>query len=113
MLGGTVHGIGNALLERLKFDDEAQPLTTTFADYLLPLATDVPHINVGHMESPSPLNPLGVKGAGEGGTLPAIAAVIASVEDALSPFGVTIDEVPVSPMRIVELVRSAAPEVYA
>ena len=65
------------------------------------------------MESPSPLNPLGVKGAGEGGTLPAIAAVIAAVEDALSPFGVTIDETPISPMRIVELIRKAAPETYA
>jgi carbon-monoxide dehydrogenase large subunit len=113
VLGGVVHGVGNALLERLKFDEHAQPLTTTFADYLLPLATDVPRIHVGHMESPSPLNPLGVKGAGEGGTLPAIAAVIGAIEDALSPFGVAIDEAPVSPMRIVELIRRAAPEVYA
>lgn len=113
VLGGTVHGIGNALLERLLFDEHAQPLTTTFADYLLPLASDVPHIEIGHMESPSPLNPLGVKGAGEGGTLPAIAAVIGAVEDALSPFGVRINEAPVSPMRIVELIRAAAPETYA
>ncbi len=113
VLGGTVHGIGNALLERLLFDEHAQPLTTSFADYLLPLATDVPRIEIGHMESPSPLNPLGVKGAGEGGTLPAIAAVIGAIEDALSPFGVTINETPVSPMRIVDLIRAAAPETYA
>ena len=113
VLGGTVHGIGNALLERLLYDEHAQPLTTSFADYLLPLATDVPRIEVGHMESPSPLNPLGVKGAGEGGTLPAIAAIIAAVEDALSPFGVTINEAPVSPMRIVDLIRHAAPQTYA
>ena len=113
VVGGTVHGIGNALLERLVYDENAQPLTTTFADYLLPLATDVPRIDVGHMESPSPLNPLGVKGAGEGGTLPAIAAVVGAIENALSPFGVTIDEAPVTPMRIVELIRAANPDVYA
>jgi carbon-monoxide dehydrogenase large subunit len=113
VIGGTVHGIGNALLERLVYDAEAQPLTTTFADYLMPLATDLPRIVIGHMESPSPLNPLGVKGAGEGGTLPAIAAVVGAIEDALAPFGVVIDEAPVSPMRIVELIRLAAPEAYA
>ncbi len=113
VIGGTVHGIGNALFERLVYDDNAQPLTTTFADYLLPLATDVPRIEVGHMVSPSPLNPLGVKGAGEGGTLPAIAAIVGAVEDALAPFGVTIDEAPVTPMRIVELIRAAAPQTYA
>ena len=113
VIGGTVHGIGNALFERLVYDENAQPLTTTFADYLLPLATDVPRIEVGHMVSPSPLNPLGVKGAGEGGTLPAIAAIIGAIEDALAPFGVTIDEAPISPMRIVALIRAAAPHTYA
>ena len=113
VVGGVVHGIGNALLERLVYDENAQPLTGTFADYLLPLATDVPHIEVGHMESPSPLNPLGVKGAGEGGTLPAIAAIVSAIEDALSPFGVRIDEAPITPMRIVELIRAASPETYA
>ncbi len=113
VLGGAAHGIGNALLERLVYDEDAQPLTTNFGEYLLPLATDVPRIAVGHMVSPSPLNPLGVKGAGEGGTLPAIAAVIAAVEDALTPFGVTLDEAPISPMRIVELIRQAAPATYA
>ena len=113
VIGGTVHGIGNALFERLVYDENAQPLTTTFADYLLPLATDVPRIEIGHMVSPSPLNPLGVKGAGEGGTLPAIAAIVGAIEDALAPFGVTIDEAPITPMRIVELIRAAAPQTYA
>lgn len=113
VVGGVVHGIGNALLERLVFDENAQPLTTTFGDYLLPLASDVPHIEVDHMVSPSPLNPLGVKGAGEGGTLPAAAAIISAVEDALSPFGVRIDEAPISPMRIVELIRAASPSAHA
>ena len=92
---------------------ENQAWDAVIADYLLPLATDVPRIEIGHMVSPSPLNPLGVKGAGEGGTLPAIAAIIAAVEDALSPFGVTINEAPITPMRIVELIRQQAPATYA
>lgn len=113
VLGGVAHGIGNALLEHMRYDQDAQPLTTSFADYLLPLATDVPRIDLDHMISPSPLNPLGVKGAGEGGTLPAIAAIISAIENALAPFGVRIDEMPVSPMRLVELIRQASPETYA
>ena len=82
--------------------------TATFADYLLPLATDVPRIDMVHLETPSPLNPLGVKGAGEGGTIPAIAAIVAAVENALAPFGVTITEAPITPQRIVELLGDHA-----
>ena len=67
--GGVAHGIGNALFEWMKYDDDAQPLTTTFQDYLLPAAPDVPGCMIEHMETPNPLNPLGVKGAGEGGTI--------------------------------------------
>ena len=63
--GGIVHGIGNALYEQMQYDDEAQPLTTTFADYLLPTSTEVPNIDVIFNETPSPLNPLGAKGVGE------------------------------------------------
>ena len=98
--GGVVHGIGNALFERMRFDEQAQPITTTFADYLLPTSTDVPTIEVLLHESPSPFNPLGAKGVGEGGTVPVAAAVISAIEDAL---GVHIAEAPVSPMRIAEL----------
>ncbi len=112
VLGGIAHGIGNALLERMQYDENAQPLTTSFADYLLPLATDMPRVELDHTITPSPLNPLGVKGAGEGGTLPAIAAIVSAIENALTPFGVRIDEMPVTPMRIVELIREASPEVY-
>ena len=75
--GGVAHGIGNALFEWMQYDENAQPLTTTFADYLLPMATDVPTCAIAHVETPNPLNPLGVKGAGEGGTIPAPAAIIA------------------------------------
>jgi carbon-monoxide dehydrogenase large subunit len=105
--GGVAHGIGNALLEWMQYDDNAQPLTTSFADYLLPMATDVPTCTIAHVETVNPLNPLGVKGAGEGGTIPAPAAIIAAIEDALSPFGVHFAETPLTPERIVAALRAA------
>ena len=91
----------------MRYDENAQPLTTTFADYLIPMATDVPTCKIAHVESPSPLNPLGVKGAGEGGTIPAAAAIVAAVEDALAEFGVHFAECPLMPDRIVEALRRA------
>jgi carbon-monoxide dehydrogenase large subunit len=105
--GGVAHGIGNALFEWMKYDRDAQPLTTTFQDYLLPAALDVPPCDIEHVETPNPLNPLGVKGAGEGGTIPAPAAIISAVEDALSPFGVRFAEMPLTPDRIVDALRKA------
>jgi carbon-monoxide dehydrogenase large subunit len=105
--GGTAHGIGNALFERMRYDDTANPLTTTFQDYLMPTAPEVPGCNIIHVETPNPLNPIGVKGAGEGGTIPAPAAIVAAIEDALSPFGVRFAEMPLTPERIVEALRAA------
>jgi carbon-monoxide dehydrogenase large subunit len=105
--GGLAHGIGNALFEWMKYDDGAQPLTTTFQDYLLPASCDVPGAHIEHVETPNPLNPLGVKGAGEGGTIPAPAAIIAAVEDALSPFGVRFADMPLTPERVVTAMRTA------
>jgi aerobic carbon-monoxide dehydrogenase large subunit len=105
--GGVAHGIGNALFEFMKYDAGAQPLTTTFQDYLLPAALDVPSCAIEHVETPNPLNPLGVKGAGEGGTIPAPAAIISAIEDALSPFGVRFAEMPLTPDRIVAALRQA------
>jgi len=105
--GGVAHGIGNALLEWMQYDANAQPLTTTFADYLLPMATDVPTCAIAHVETVNPLNPLGVKGAGEGGTIPAPAAIISAIEDALSPFNVHFAETPLTPERIVAALRAA------
>jgi len=105
--GGVAHGIGNALLERMVFDADANPLTTTFADYLMPTAEIVPNCDIVHMESPTPLNPLGAKGAGEGGTIPAPAAIVAAVENALSPFGIRITDCPITPQRIIELIQAA------
>jgi carbon-monoxide dehydrogenase large subunit len=107
VVGGVIHGIGNAFFEHMLYDTGAQPTSTTFADYLLPLATDAPNVEVLHMETPSPLNPLGLKGAGEGGTIPAIATLVSAVENALEPFGVRIAEAPITPQRIVALLSEA------
>ncbi len=101
--GGLAHGIGNALLEWMHYDpDTCQPLTTTLADYLLPTADMVPKAEISHVVSPSPLNPIGVKGAGEGGTIPAPAAIISAIEHALSPFGVHLTQAPVPPHHLVD-----------
>jgi carbon-monoxide dehydrogenase large subunit len=105
--GGIAHGIGNALYEWMGYDETGQPVTTTFADYLLPASLDVPAIESAYTCSPSPLNPLGVKGAGEAGVIPAAAAVISAVENALEPFGVRIAEVPLTPYRLLELITAA------
>jgi len=106
--GGVAHGIGNAILEWMGFDEAGQPITTTFADYLLPTAMDVPAIATLYKETPSPLNPLGAKGAGEVSTIPTAAAVISAIEDALQPFGVRIAQTPVMPARLVELIGKGA-----
>lgn len=108
VMGGVAHAVGNALFERLIFDDQAQPLSGNFAEYLIPLATDVPNVRIVHLETPSPLNPLGIKGAGEAGTIPTIAAIVAAVENALSPFGVKIVEAPITPQRVLELLKGSA-----
>jgi carbon-monoxide dehydrogenase large subunit len=100
LLGGTAHAIGNALYEWMGYDDQAQPITTTFADYVMPTATEMPTIEVTLAEYPSPLNPLGVKGVGESGCVPAAGAIVSAVEHALAPFGVRITEYPMTPARL-------------
>ena len=102
VMGGVAHGIGNALLERMEYDDNGQPLTVNFGEYLLPTAPSVPAVEQEHMESPTPLNPLGAKGAGEGGTIPAIAVIVSAVEDALTPFKVHINNVPMTPESLLD-----------
>ncbi len=106
LIGGTAHGIGNALYEWMMFDEGAQPLTTNLADYLLVTAPEMPPIDLIRHESPSPLNPLGVKGVGECGVVPAPAAIISAIEDALSPFGVHISRAPITPPQIVALIAA-------
>ena len=86
VMGAVAHGIGATLYEWMRFDEQGQPQTVTYGDYLLPSTDTVPPIEVIHMESPTPLNPLGVKGAAESGTIAAPAAIVSAVEDALRPF---------------------------
>jgi len=103
--GGIAHGIGNALLEAVVYDGAGQPVTGTLMDYALPRADDVPRLEVHHVVTPSPLNPLGVKGAGEGGTLPAPAAIANAVADAL---GVDVTEMPLTREAVWRAIRAAA-----
>ena len=104
--GGIVHGIGNAFFEWMGYDDGGQPVTTNYADYMLPTATEIPMLTTLYKETPSPLNPLGVKGVGEAGTIPAAAALISAVEDALSPFNVRIRHYPLSPIAILDMITA-------
>ena len=107
VIGGAIHGIGSALYERMAFDDAGQPMTVNLGECLMPGACEMPRLDLIHTESPTPLNPLGAKGAGEGGVIPVPAAIAAAVEDALAPFGVLIDDVPIAPDRIAAAVAAA------
>jgi carbon-monoxide dehydrogenase large subunit len=106
--GGVVHGIGAALYEWMRYDDAAQPLTVTYADYLLPTVDSVSPIAIHHMETPSPLNPLGLKGAGEGGTIGAPAAIASAVDHALRSLNVSVRNLPITPAEIHALVEASA-----
>ena len=106
--GGVAQGIGGAFYERLHFDDTGQLVNASFMDFLMPTAVEVPEIDIAHLETPSPLNPLGVKGVGEAGTIPVAAMLAEAIEDALAPFGVRITEMPLSPTRVRELIEAAA-----
>jgi len=108
--GGVIHGIGNALYEEMVYDPSGQPLTTNYGEYLLPLASEMPRVDIVHQETPSPTNPLGIKGAGEGGTIPATAAVVAAIENALKDYGVVIDRYPVTPERLCGLIDAGMAE---
>ncbi len=98
--GSTVHGLGAALLEEFRYDPGGQLLTATLMDYLKPTALDVPEIEVDRLEHPSPFTPLGAKGVGEGGSIPAPAAVASAVEDALAESDVTVRSLPITPERV-------------
>jgi CO/xanthine dehydrogenase Mo-binding subunit len=98
--GGVAQGIGGAFYERLAYDDEGQLRNASFMEFLMPYATEIPPIEIDHIETPSPLNPLGVKGAGEAGVIPVGAVIASAVEEAL---GVPITEMPLSPLKLFEL----------
>ena len=107
IVGGVAQGIGNAFYEQLMFDDEGQLLNASFMDYLIPTSTDVPKIETDHLVTPSPLNPLGIKGAGEAGAIPVGALFAAAIEDALGEEAPEILEIPLSPNRLFEMVHGS------
>jgi carbon-monoxide dehydrogenase large subunit len=103
--GGVAQGVGGALYERLAYDEHGQLLNASFMDFLVPYATEVPPIEIDHLETPSPLNPLGIKGAGEAGVIPGSAVVAAAIEDAT---GLPIAAMPVSPSQLHHLRQTEA-----
>ncbi|MEO3813905.1 aerobic carbon-monoxide dehydrogenase large subunit [Sphaerisporangium sp. B11E5] len=102
--GGVAQGVGGALYERMVYDGHGQLLNASFMDFLMPYATEVPRIETAHLETPSPLNPLGIKGAGEAGVIPVSAVIASAIEDAE---GITISRMPISPSDLYDLRRAA------
>ena len=105
MHGGVAQGVGGALYERMVYDESGQLLNASFMDFLMPYASEVPHIETDHLETPSPLNPLGIKGAGEAGCIPVTAVIASAIEDAE---GFAITSMPISPCELWELRRRHA-----
>jgi aerobic carbon-monoxide dehydrogenase large subunit len=108
IVGGTAQGLGGALLEEFNYDSEGQLLTGSFMDYMVPTACEIPDMHVIHQHSPSPLNPLGVKGVGEGGPIAPPAVIANAVSDALRPLVVEFNRTPIKPQDIQQAVRSAS-----
>jgi carbon-monoxide dehydrogenase large subunit len=104
--GGTAQGLGGILLEDIAYDSEGQLLVGSLADYMVPTASDVPDMVLIHQHSPSPLNPLGVKGVGEGGAVAPPAAIANAIADALAPFRAEFNTTPIKPEQIVQAVRN-------
>jgi carbon-monoxide dehydrogenase large subunit len=106
--GSIVMGIGGALWEELAYSSDGRPLTTAFKHYLMPRASDLPHLEIGSQVTPSPFTLLGTKGSGEGGVAGAIACIANAVNDALLPLGVTINEMPLSAPRVLRAIKEGA-----
>src|SRR5213076_2511750 len=109
--GGALHGLGGALYEELKYDEDGQFLTGTFMDYLVPTASEAPTIDIAHIVSPSPLTPLGSKGLGESSSMTVPAAIANAVSDALAPLGIKINDLPMTPTKLwtkIERAKSGA-----
>ena len=107
-VGAVVQGLGGALLEHIVYDENGQLLTGSLADYLMPSASDFPQIRaMAFEEQPAPHNPLGAKGAGEGGIIPVGGVIANAVADALAPFGVEPRDLPLSPPRVWQLIVAA------
>ena len=105
--GGALHGLGGALFEELRYDGDGQFLTGSFMDYLVPTAAEAPVIDIAHLESPSPLTPLGSKGLGEASSMTVPAVIANAVSDALAPLGIRINELPLTPTRLWALIERA------
>ena len=105
--GAVALGIGSALLEEITYDESGQLLAGSYMDYLLPTATDVPNMAIDHLETLSPLNPLGLKGVGESGTLPVPAVLASAIEDAVGPEGGRVTRMPLGPARLLDLLPPA------
>jgi aerobic carbon-monoxide dehydrogenase large subunit len=105
IVGGVAQGIGGALFEELSYDDQGNFLSQSLMDYCMPSAAQIPPPKIAHLHTPSPLNPLGVKGLGEGGAMAPPAAIANAVEDALRPHGVRIDATPITPSRLAAALR--------
>ena len=111
--GGVAQGIGNSFYEQLHFDENGALLNASLMDYLLPTASDVPNIVSDHIETPSPLNPLGVKGAGEAGAIPVGALFAQAMDNAFRDIELEVREIPLSPNRLFQLVMEATTRVVA
>jgi 2-furoyl-CoA dehydrogenase large subunit len=105
--GGALHGLGGALYEELAYDEDGQFLSGSFMDYLVPTAMEAPEIEIDHVVSPSPLTPLGSKGLGESSSMTVPAVIANAVSDALSPLGIRITELPMTPSRLWQLIQTA------
>jgi carbon-monoxide dehydrogenase large subunit len=105
--GGAVQAIGAALFEELRYDEGGRPLVKSMHDYLVPLASDVPTIDLLHLTTPTPFSPLGVKGVGESGTIAVPAAIMNAVQHAIGP-GATLTELPLRAERVLEALRASA-----
>jgi len=99
--GGVAQGIAGAFYERIDYDESGQIQNANFMDFLMPYATEIPPIEIHHTETPTPNNPLGIKGVGEAGVIPVSAVIANALEDAL---GIPVNEMPVSPRRLFELI---------
>jgi CO/xanthine dehydrogenase Mo-binding subunit len=105
--GGISNGLGTALYEEVIYDDRGQLLTSSLMDYLVPTATEIPDMEIDHIETLSPLNPLGIKGAGESGTIPVPALIQAAIEDALSDWGVKLEKIPIKPSYLHQVLQTS------
>jgi carbon-monoxide dehydrogenase large subunit len=108
IMGGTAQGLGGILCEAIAYDRDGQLLSGSFMDYAMPIASDIPAMRIVHQHSPSPLNPLGVKGVGEGGAVAPPAAIANAVCDALAMLGVEVNSTPIKPEELARVIRRSA-----